>query len=78
MLPIFNGDKIKFCYLQEPNPARSPVIAVHNELPAQLNLDKYVDRSIQFEKAFLEPLNSILRVIGWQSKRTTNLEDAFA
>jgi hypothetical protein len=39
-----------------------------------LNLDKYVDYDLQFEKSFLEPLKTILDSIGWNVEKTVNLE----
>jgi len=33
---------------------------------------------LQFEKAFLDPLKSILNSIGWQHERKSNLEGLFA
>ena len=39
---IYNGDKIKFCYLKLPNPTTEHVISVPNTLPKQFGLDKCV------------------------------------
>jgi hypothetical protein len=75
--PIFNGAKIKFCYLQVPNPTNDTVIAAPGFLPEALGLDAYLDREMQFEKAFLEPLKGLLQVVGWQYERKANLEDFF-
>ena len=72
---IHNGDKIKFCYLKLPNPARDNVISVLNTLPKQLGLDKYIDYNKQFEKAFLEPMKTIAESIGWRTEKTLTLED---
>jgi hypothetical protein len=43
----------------------------------KLNLDKYIDYELQFEKAFLEPLKIILDSIGWNIEKTTSLENFF-
>jgi hypothetical protein len=40
-------------------------------------LDKYIDREMQFEKSFLEPLNSIAQVIGWNTEPKSTLESFF-
>jgi hypothetical protein len=32
---------------------------------------------MQFEKAFMEPLRSILAAIGWKSERVSTLESLF-
>ena len=76
--PISDGDKIKFAYLKEPNPIGDTVIATADYLPKEFNLDKYIDRDIQFDKSFLEPIKSITDVIGWQVEDKATLEDFFS
>ena len=66
---INNGEKIKFCYLKRPNPIQENVISFIQQFPEELNLDKYIDYDLQFEKSFLEPLKIILQSIGWESER---------
>ena len=73
---IQNGEKVKFIFLKKPNTIHENVISFIQEFPKELNLDKYIDYELQFEKAFLEPLKIILDVIGWKVEKTTNL-DAF-
>lgn len=75
--PIQDGDKIRFAYLVEPNPIRQTVIAVPDELPTELGLDKYIDRELQFDKAFLMPLQGITEVIGWNAEHVASLSDWF-
>jgi DNA polymerase elongation subunit (family B) len=75
--PIQNGDKIKFAYLQLPNPIHDTVIAVADVLPTEFNLDKYINREMQFDKSFLEPVKSITEVIGWNIEHKQTLEDFF-
>ena len=75
---IGDGDKIKFAYLKVPNPVGDHVIAVADELPKELDLHKYVDYETQFQKSFLEPIKSILEVVGWQHEKVSNLEDFFS
>jgi DNA polymerase elongation subunit (family B) len=74
---ITNGDKIKFCYLKLPNPTQMNVIASPAELPDELGLSQYIDYKLQFEKAFLAPLEGILNVIGWSVEKQSTLEDFF-
>ena len=71
---IQNGEKIKFCYLKLPNPIRENVIAFISEFPKELGLDKYIDYELQFNKGFLDPMKVILDAIGWNVKKTVNLE----
>lgn len=70
---IRDGDKIKFSYLKTPNPARDTVISCPGELPKEFNIEGYLDYDTQFNKSFMEPLRSILDVIGWkiQDRRAT-------
>ena len=75
--PIQDGDKIKFAYLKEPNPIGETVIATPDDLPVEFNLDKYIDRELQFTKSFLEPLRSIAEVIDWEVEKRSTLEDFF-
>ena len=75
---IQNGEKIKFIYLKKPNSIHENIISFIQEFPKELNLDKYIDYELQFEKAFLEPLKIILDAIGWSVEKTINLESFFA
>ena len=75
---IQNGEKIKFCYLKEPNPLHENVISFIQEFPRELELDKYLDYNLQFEKSFVEPLKTILNAIGWSVEKTVNLELFFS
>jgi len=74
---IQNGEKVKFCYLKKPNIIHENIISFIQDFPHELDLDKYVDYELQFEKAFLEPLKAILDAIGWNVEKTVNLESFF-
>jgi len=76
--PIMDGDKIKFAYLKMPNIIGETVIATADYIPTEFNLDKYIDRDIQFDKAFLDPLKAITEVIGWQVEQRATLEEFFS
>lgn len=74
--PLINDkDKIKFVYLLEPNPLRQNVFATAGPIPAELSLDKYIDRELMFRKGFIEPLTTILEAIGWTGYSGPSLED---
>jgi hypothetical protein len=76
--PVINeGDKIKYCYLKKPNPLGENVLAFVSTIPAELDLQKYIDYDTQFEKAYLEPLKAILDCLGWQTEKTNSLESLF-
>ncbi len=74
---IQEGEKIKFIYLKTPNPIGENVISFFQQLPTELNLEKYVDYQLQFEKSFLDPLRNVLESIGWQSEKRGNLMSFF-
>ena len=74
---IQEGEKIKFIYLKTPNPIQENVISFFQQLPKELNLDKYIDYTLQFEKSFFEPIKNVLECIGWQAERKGNLSSFF-
>ena len=75
---IQNGEKIKFCYLKNPNIIHENIISFIQDFPHEIGLDKYVEYDLQFSKAFLEPLKAILDAIGWSVEKTANLESFFS
>lgn len=74
---IYNGDKIKFVMLKQPNPVREVVIAFVDMLPAEFKLEEYVDREAMFDKTFLEPLQKILDGVHWNAVKVNTLDDCF-
>lgn len=74
---IADGDKIKFVYLKKPNHIYEDVIAFPTKLPEELDLIKYIDKEMQFEKTFLKPLESISSTIGWHTKEQPSLDSLF-
>ena len=79
---IGEADKIKFVYLKEPNPlshvsGKEQVISFGTQIPKELHLDKYVNRDLQFEKSFKDPLKTILDVLHWSIENQPTLEDFF-
>ncbi len=75
---IQNGEKIKFCYLKQPNPIRENVISFIQDFPKEIGLTPFVDYDTQFEKGFLEPLKIILNAIGWNFERKMTLDSFFS
>lgn len=75
---IKDGDKIKFCYLKMPNPIKENVISFPEKLPKELDLFKYVDYDMMWDKVFLEPLKSITEIIHWDLEKKNYLEDFFS
>lgn len=74
---IKDGEKIKFCYMKMPNPTQENVLSIVSILPKQFGLDKYIDYDLQFDKAFVEPLNTIVGTFGWSTKPVANLRRFF-
>jgi DNA polymerase elongation subunit (family B) len=74
---IKDADKIKFCYLKLPNRLMSNVIATSSRVPEEMKLEELIDYETQFEKTFVEPLNNILTVIGWNLEKEHTLAELF-
>ncbi len=75
---IQEGDKIKFLYLKEPNNIGENTIAFVTKLPKEFDVDKYIDYDLIFQKAFVDPLENILKPLGWNTEPQATLEDLFA
>ena len=74
---IKDGEKIKFAYLKKPNPVGDTVIAILNQLPEEFGLGEYIDYDLQFQKAFIEPMSSVMGAVGWNTEHISTLEDFF-
>jgi len=74
---IQDGDKTKFCYMKVPNPVQENVFSILTVLPKEFGVEKYIDYDTQFDKAYLEPLKTIVNTIGWKTERVSSLENFF-
>jgi DNA polymerase elongation subunit (family B) len=74
---IRDGEKIKFIYLKEPNTIQSNVISFSQIIPKELDIHKWIDYDVQFQKSFIDPLKIILDSIGWKTEKVSSLEDFF-
>ena len=74
---IQDAEKILFVYLKLPNPFRENIVSFPDTLPAEFNLDKYIDYELQFTKAFVDPLKIVLNAIGWKFEEESTLESFF-
>lgn len=74
---IKNGSKIRFVKLKQPNILHSHVVAFVDDIPEEMELDKYVDRKTQFEDTFMKPLESFTQLIDWDVRRTNSLTSLF-
>lgn len=76
---IKDGEKVKFIYLRTPNPLREHVVSFSSEIPEEFGLTRrYIDYDAQFDKAYMEPLKTILDSIGWKAEETNSLESLFS
>ena len=74
---IRDGEKIKFVYVQKPNPFNEDVIAFLQTLPKEFDLNRYIDYNTMYEKVFLDPLKIIIDPIGWTVEPVSTLEAFF-
>ena len=74
---IKDGDKMKFVYLDPKNPIRENVIAFPEYLPREFGLDKFVDYSLMFDKAFLAVVRPVLDAMEWREEETVDLTSFF-
>jgi DNA polymerase elongation subunit (family B) len=75
---IKDGEKIKFCYMKVPNPVQENVFAILTILPKEFKLEKYIDYETQFEKAYLDPIRTIVNTIGWNVEHVSSLKSFFS
>jgi len=73
-----DGDKIKFCYLDMPNPVQEDVLSCADELPDIFGVEDYIDYERQFETVFEKPIRNITDILGWEIKKVNTLERFFA
>lgn len=72
---IHEGEKIKFAYLRQPNIFRSHVLSAPGGVPEEWEIEKVLDYDTQLQKAFLEPLETILSCAGWSTQYSASLFD---
>ena len=62
---ILEGEKISWLYLKEPNAYQSSAFSFITKMPKELDLHKFIDYNLQYEKSFIEPLKFITNKIKW-------------
>ena len=71
---IKSGDKVKLLFLKTPNKFGTDVIAFNSDNFIS-EIKDYVDYNVQFTKGFLNPLNNIVRVLGYDMTSNVNVID---
>ena len=74
---ITDSDKIKYVYVEKPNPLHEDVISFIGDLPPELGLHKYVDYDKQFNKVFVKAVENIITCMGWTVNTQATLEEFF-
>lgn len=76
--PIQEGTKANFIYLKKPNRANNThVIAFDSKLPPEFGVSKDVDRVMQYQKSFLNPMEVLMKLCGWTCEKKSNLGNLF-
>lgn len=76
---INEGDKIRFVYLKLPNPIKENIIAFPADLklPPEFELNRYIDRELQFEKVFLNAMEILIEPLNWTVEEQSTLSEFF-
>jgi DNA polymerase elongation subunit (family B) len=75
--PIYDSDKVKYCYLIPENPFHDTIISAKDDLPEEFEIEKYIDYDKQFEAVFYKPLKDLCKIIGWTTEEQYTLDDIF-
>lgn len=73
LTPIESGDKVAIVLLKDNNPIGQKYLAFPDYLPPELDLHKWVDYQSLFTASFIDPIQSLLDVVGWNWKKRVNL-----
>jgi DNA polymerase family B len=77
-LPLIqSGDKVRFCYMKLPNPFNQNVLAAPDTLPAQLQLEPYIDHRVQYDKTFADPIKAVIEAAGMRLTNEIDIEEFF-
>jgi DNA polymerase elongation subunit (family B) len=63
---IYEGDKVKLIHMKKGKDWSTDVLTYKEKWPKDFNIDEYVDREKQFEKAFLNPLEKFFELLHWE------------
>lgn len=74
---INSSDKIKFVYLVKRNPIQENIIGFNSDFPSEIVEKKYIDYNLQWNKAFVSPLTSLLEAVGLELEPKKKLDEWF-
>lgn len=76
---ITERDKIKYVFIKVPNIAENNEIMgyVDSKFLEETGLDKILDKELMFQKFFISPIEMMLDVMGYESERSTTVDDWF-
>ncbi len=74
---IYNGEKIHYAYIKEPNKFRSNVIAAVTDMPKEIADYIEVDYETHFYKVALKPIEDIMKTLGWKTEKSASLDQFF-
>lgn len=73
LMPIESGDKVFIVLLKDNNPIGQRYLAFPDYLAPELDMEKWVDYQSLFTSSFIDPIQSLLTVVGWNWKKRVNL-----
>lgn len=74
---INDGEKIKYVYMKMPNILNENVFSFVGRFPRECDLTSYVNYDIMYDKGFIDPLRTILQIVGWNTEEVNTLESFF-
>jgi len=72
---IDEGSKMKYIFLNPQNPTGENVIGFINNLPKELEMEKYIDYDLQFEKVFIDNVRNIIDDLNWNLNTRYTIDD---
>jgi DNA polymerase elongation subunit (family B) len=63
---IYEGDKVRLVHMKKGQKWQTDVITFKEKWVSKFDIDDYVDREKQFEKAFLNPLEKFFELLKWE------------
>jgi DNA polymerase elongation subunit (family B) len=75
---IYDGDKVKYCYLIKDNPTRQEILSVKGDTPKEFELEQYIDYNHMWDKNFMKPMQTVLDIVGMQSKEIGDIYSIFS